>query len=95
MKQWAKINNLKQAASAVNFLTENNLLHYEDLQQKISEVKEADQQTSDTLKQLEKWISKMGLLVENISTYQQTKPVYDRYQKDGSKDSYRKQHEAV
>lgn len=93
-EHWAKINNLKQAARTVNFLTENNLLHYEDLQKKISEVKEAEQQAIDTLKQLEKRISEMGLLIKNISTYQQTKPVYDRYQKGGSKDSYRQQHEA-
>ena len=85
-EHWAKINNLKQAARTVNFLTENNLLHYEDLQAKIAEVRAAEQQAADTLKQLEKRISEMGLLIKNISTYQRTKPTFDRYRQAGDKD---------
>ena len=33
-EQWAKIFNLKQMAKTINFLTENNLLAYEDLEEK-------------------------------------------------------------
>ena len=92
-EHWAKINNLKQAARTVNFLTENNLLRYEDLQAKIAEVRVAEQQAADTLKQLEKRINDMGLLTKNISTYQRTKPAFDRYRQAGDKDKYRQQHE--
>ena len=45
--RWAKLNNLKEAARTFNYLSENNLLNYEDFQQHVSDieasVKAADQ----------------------------------------------------
>ncbi len=37
-ERWAKLNNLKEAARTFNYLSENNLLNYEDFQQHISDV---------------------------------------------------------
>ena len=46
-ERWAKLNNLKEAARTFNYLSENNLLNYDDFQQHISDVensiKAADQ----------------------------------------------------
>ena len=46
-ERWAKLNNLKEAARTFNYLSENNLLNYEDFQQHVSDVdasvKAADQ----------------------------------------------------
>ncbi len=46
-EQWAKLNNLKEAARTFNYLSENNLLNYEDFRQHVSDieasVKVADQ----------------------------------------------------
>lgn len=52
--QWAKIHNLKQAAKTVNFLTENNILQYADLQAKVEEVTAASEQAGATLKATER-----------------------------------------
>ena len=46
-EHWAKLNNLKEAARTFNYLSENNLLNYEDFRQHVSDVdasvKAADQ----------------------------------------------------
>ena len=34
-ERWAKLNNLKEAARTFNYLSENNLLNYEDFRQHI------------------------------------------------------------
>ncbi len=86
---WAKIQNLKQAAKTVNFLTDNNILHYADLQAKAGEVAAASEQAGAALKAVEKRLSDMALLIKNISTYQQTKPAYDKYRAAGNKEKYR------
>ena len=37
-ERWAKLNNLKEAARTFNYLSENNLLNYEDFQQHIADI---------------------------------------------------------
>lgn len=93
--QWAKINNLKQAAKTVNFLTENNILQYADLSAKVAEVTAASEQTGDTLKAVEKRLSEMALLIKNITTYQQTKPAHDGYRAAKNKAQYRAANESA
>jgi Relaxase/Mobilisation nuclease domain. len=94
-EQWAKIHNLKQAAKTVNFLTENNILQYADLQSKVDEIAADCDKTGDALKALEKRISDMGLLIKNITVYQQTKPIYDGYRAAKNKGQYRTQNESA
>lgn len=88
------INNLKIAASTVNYLTENNLLQDWQLRDKIAEVKTAEQQTFDTLKQVDKRIADMGLLMKNVETYQRTKPIYEQYRKAKNKEQFFREHES-
>ena len=93
-EHWAKIHNLKQAAKTMNFLTENNILHYEDLIKKIDEIILDSEQTADSLKQNEKKLSDMAVLIKQLSTYQKTKDVYRGYIKVKDKEAYRKKHES-
>lgn len=93
-EHWAKIHNLKQAAKTMNFLTENNILQYEDLIKKIDEIILDSEQTSGSLKQNEKKLSDMAVLIKNISTYQKTKDIYRGYIKVKNKESYRRKHES-
>ncbi|MEG1564670.1 MAG: relaxase/mobilization nuclease domain-containing protein [Bacteroides sp.] len=88
-EQWAKIQNLKQAAKTMNFLTENQIEQYTDLEARIEEVTAASEQAADTLKGVEKRLSDRALLIKNICTYQKTKPVYDAYQAAKNKTQYR------
>ena len=86
--------NLKEAARTLNYLTENNILEYTQLQAKITEVAAVHRQTLDTLKAVETRIADMGLLIKNIEVYRQTKPFYDRYKQVKNPQKYRQEHEA-
>ena len=93
-EHWAKIHNLKQAAKTMNFLTENNILQYEYLIKKIDEIILDSEQTADSLKQVEKKLSDMAVLIKNISTYQKTKYIYRGYIKAKDKEAYRRKYES-
>ena len=75
-EQWAKIHNLKQAAKTMNFLTENKIEQYDDLLSRIEEITAASEQAGDSLKDVEKRLSDMALLIKNVTTYQKTKPLF-------------------
>ena len=93
-EQWAKIHNLKQAAKTMNFLTEHKIEQYAELTAKIAEVTAASEQAADSLKEVEKRLTDMTLLIKNISTYQKTKPAYAAYRKAKDKEKYRAAHES-
>ena len=92
-EQWAKIHNLKQAAKTMNFLTENKIEQYADLLTRIEEIATASEQAGDSLKEAEKRLSDMALLIKNVTTYQKTKPLYEAYRKARNKEKYRAEHE--
>ena len=93
-EQWAKIHNLKQAAKTMNFLTEHKIEQYAELTAKIAEVTKANEQAADSLKEVEKRLTDMTLLIKNINTYQKTKPAYAAYRKAKDKEKYRTAHES-
>ena len=82
-EQWAKIHNLKQAAKTMNFLTEHKIEQYADLVSRIEEMSAESGQAADALKNAEKRLADMAVLIKNVSTYQKTKPVYDAYPLSG------------
>ena len=88
-EQWAKIHNLKQAAKTMNFLTENKIEQYADLVSRIEEMAAESGQAADALKNAEKRLAEMAVLIKNVSTYQKTKPVYDAYRKARNREKYR------
>ena len=88
-EQWAKIHNLKQAAKTMNFLTENKIEQYADLVSRIEEMAAESGQAADALKNAEKRLADMVVLIKNVSTYQKTKPVYDAYRKARNREKYR------
>ena len=88
-EQWAKIHNLKQAAKTMNYLTENKIEQYADLVSRIEEMVAESGQAADALKNVEKRLAEMAVLIKNVSTYQKTKPVYDAYRKARNREKYR------
>ena len=92
-EQWAKIHNLKQAAKTMNFLTENRIEQYADLLTRIEEITAASGQAGDSLKDVEKRLADMAVLIKNVTTYQKTKPLYEAYKKARNKEKYRAEHE--
>ena len=88
-EQWAKIHNLKLAAKTMNFLTEHKIEQYADLVSRIEEMAAESGQAADALKDAEKRLADMAVLIKNVSTYQKTKPVYDAYRKARNREKYR------
>jgi len=93
--RWAKMQNLREVVNTINFLTENKLLRYADLEAKAGDVAAAFDKTNHTLKTVEKRLSDMAVLMKHITTYQQTKPVYDGLKTAKNKDTYRREHESA
>lgn len=93
-EHWAKINNLKEAAKTLNYLTENNLLQYADLEAKAEDIHSSYDRTSKELKSVEARLREIQPLIKNIGNYQRLKPVYDAFQKAKDKPAFRAKHEA-
>ena len=89
MNSGRKIHNLKQAAKTMNFLTEHKIEQYADLVSRIEEMAAESGQAADALKNAEKRLAEMAVLIKNVSTYQKTKPVYDAYRKARNREKYR------
>ena len=90
----AKLTILKEAARTLNYLTENNLLQYADLEKKVEDVHSSYDRTSKELKGVEARLREVQPLIKNISNYQRLKPVYDTFQKAKDKPSFKSKHEA-
>ncbi|MCG4655150.1 relaxase/mobilization nuclease domain-containing protein [Flavonifractor plautii] len=90
----AKLTILKEAARTLNYLTENNLLQYADLEKKVEDVHSSYDRTGKELKGVEARLREVQPLIKNISNYQRLKPVYDAFQKAKDKPGFKAKHEA-
>lgn len=90
----AKLTILKEAARTLNYLTENDLLQYADLEKKVEDVHISYDRTGKELKAVEARLREVQPLIKNISNYQRLKPVYDAFQKAKDKPSFKTKHEA-
>ena len=90
----AKLTILKEAARTLNYLTENNLLQYADLEKKVEDVHISYARTGKELKGVEARLREVQPLIKNISNYQRLKPVYDAFQKAKDKPGFKAKHEA-
>ena len=90
----AKLTILKEAARTLNYLTENNLLQYDDLEKKVEDVHSSYDRTGKELKGVEAQLREVQPLIKNISNYQRLKPVYDAFQRAKDKPSFKAKHEA-
>ena len=90
----AKLTILKEAARTLNYLTENNLLQYAELEKKVEDVHSSYDRTGKELKGVEARLREVQPLIKNISNYQRLKPVYDAFQKAKDKPSFKAKHEA-
>ena len=93
-ERWAKIHNLKQAAKTFNFLTENKIEYYSDLEQKIADIMTAHDAAARAVKDVEQRMSDLSLLIKHTTTYRQLKPIYEEYKKSRDKEKYLRGHES-
>ena len=90
----AKLTILKEAARTLNYLTDNNLLQYADLEKKVEDVHSSYDRIGKELKGVEARLREVQPLIKNISNYQRLKPVYDAFQKAKDKPGFKAKHEA-
>lgn len=93
-EHWAKINNLKQAAKTVSFLTEHSLTSYAELEAKVADIQSSYDRTGKELKGVEARLREIQPIIKNIGNYQRLKPVYAAFQKAKDKPAFRAKHEA-
>jgi len=82
-ERWAKVFNLKQMAQTMNFLTENNLLEYAELEEKAAAATARFNELSARIKAAETRMVEIGNLKAHIVNYSKTRDVYTAYRKAG------------
>ena len=92
-KRWAKVFNLKQMAQTINYLSENNLLEYNELKEKTAEVTARFNELSSRIKATETRIAEIGNLKTHIINYSKTRDVYIAYRKAGYSKKFLSEHE--
>ena len=90
----AKLTILKEAARTLNYLTENNLLQYADLEKKVEDIHSSYARTGEDLKAVEARLRTVQPLIKNIGNYQKLKSVWDASMKAKDKPAFRTKHEA-
>ncbi len=92
--RWAKLHNLKQAANSLNFITEHQIDSYEGLESRLAEISAANDAAASALKDAERRLGDMALLIKNLSAYKQLRPVALELQNAKDKAAFRRQHES-
>lgn len=93
-ERWAKIFNLKQMAATLQYLQENNLLEYEQLEKKTTEVTDRFHALSDSIKSTEAAIHVNAELKAAVVDYAKTRPVFEDYKAARYSKKYFSEHEA-
>lgn len=75
----AKVNNLKHAAKTLNYLTENDLLQYSDLEGKVAKLRAAFSANSKSLKAVKGRLREIQPLIKNLRNYWELKPIQEGY----------------
>ena len=91
---WAKLNNLKQAAKTMNFLTEHGISSYGELESKLTAISARRDTAHAEIKRIESRSAELTLVMKHAGTYRQLKPLYDRYRKSNDKEKFLRGHES-
>ena len=91
---WAKLNNLKQAARTMNFLTEHGISSYGELESRLTSLTERRDTTHTSIKDTERRMADLSLVMKHAATYRQLRPVYDRYRQSRDKEKFLRGHES-
>ena len=93
-ERWAKLHNLKQAAKTMNFITEHKIDTYADLESRVAEITAANVEAMAALKTVEQRLADMAVLIKNVTTYKQTRPIAAQYRNAKDKARFRQEQES-
>lgn len=91
---WAKLNNLKEAARTMNFLTEHGIDSYAELTEKVAAITEKMRAAHDGIKDAEQRATDLLQVKKYAENYRRLKPVYDRYRASRDKEKFLRGHES-
>ena len=90
---WAKLNNLKQAAKTMNFLTEHGISNYGELESKLTAISARRDTAHAEIKRIESRSAELALVMKHAGTYRQLRPMYDQYRQSRDKEKFLRGHE--
>ena len=93
LQHWAKLQNLKQAAKTVNFITEHGIDSYEELESKLTALTDTRDRSLASIKETENRIADLSLISKYATTYRKYKPIYDKYKRSPDKEKFLRGHE--
>ena len=92
LTQWAKIQNLKTMSMSFNYLTENNLLNMDRLQDTIeAECSDFNRDTQDLLI-VEKKLKTCNMLLKNLGIYHKFRPIHQQHIQSRKSAKFKEQH---
>ena len=94
LQHWAKLQNLKQAAKTMNFLTEHGISSYGELESKLTAISARRDTAHAEIKRVESRSTELALVMKHAGTYRQLKPLYERYRKSNDKEKFLRGHES-
>ena len=78
-ERWAQVYNLKQLAAALQYLQENDLLEYSQLERHAAQAADRFHELSGKIKELENPLAVNGELKAAMVDYAKTRPMFERY----------------
>lgn len=93
-EQWAKVFNIKQMASALCILREEEIDSTEQLEEKLAAATSDFEQASDQLKATESEIRELKKMKQHVLDYGRTRELFAEYQRRGKLDDYLEAHRA-
>ena len=93
-ERWAKLNNLKEAARTFNYLSENNLLNYEDFQQHICDVENSVKAADQRIEEIIAELSMQKLIQKHCDSYRLCRKVIEDCKFAQNPKAYHTKHQA-
>ena len=93
-ERWAKLNNLKEAARTFNYLSENNLLNYEDFQQHICDIENSIKAADQRIKEISAELSTQKLIQKHCDSYRLCRKVIEDCKSAKNPKAYCTRHQA-
>ena len=93
-ERWAKLNNLKEAARTFNYLSENNLLNYEDFRQHVSDIEASIETANQKIAEISNELTTQKVIQKHCDSYRLCRKVIEDCKSAKDPKAYRTKHQA-